>query len=107
MPYCTLPHGSVETGMCLSAFSDTELSRDGSIRLLTKPPVRVRCVPPLQAGDADAGAEAASAGGGGDVDEAARQHRRGRRVADHRRRVALFDAALVDAEREQLFLHDR
>ena len=40
--------------MCLSAFSDTELSCDGSMRLLTKPPVRVRCVPPLQAGEANA-----------------------------------------------------
>jgi hypothetical protein len=34
--------------------SDTGLRRDTSIRLPTKPPVKVRAVPPLQAADANA-----------------------------------------------------
>ena len=50
---------------------------------------------------------AAVAGRRGERGEVASQHRRGRRVADDRRRVALFDAALVAAEQEQLVLHDR
>ena len=80
--------------MCLSAFNATELSRDGSMRLLTKPPVSVSL-------------RAAVAGRRRERGEVASQHRRGRRVADDRRRVALFDAALVAAEHEHLVLDDR
>jgi len=52
IPYCSLPQGSVETGTCFRRLSDTWLRRDGSIWLPTKPPVNVRCTPPLHAGDA-------------------------------------------------------
>src|SRR5690349_2314100 len=52
MPYCNRPQGSEEIGTCLRKFSDTGLRCDGSMRLPTKPPVRLRCVPPLHAGEA-------------------------------------------------------
>src|SRR2546426_11583487 len=54
MPYCSRPHGSDDTGTCFRRFNDTGLRRDGSMRLPTKPPVRLRCVPPLHAGEANA-----------------------------------------------------
>src|SRR4030088_1402711 len=53
MPYVNRPHGSVETGTCFRKFSATGLNFDGSTRLLTNPPVRLRWVPPLQAGEAN------------------------------------------------------
>ena len=52
MPYCSRPQGSPETGTCCMKFSATGLRRDGSIRLLTKPPVSDSWRPPLHAGDA-------------------------------------------------------
>ena len=51
MPYCSRPHGSVDTGTCFRKFNDTGLNLDGSILLLTNPPVSVSCRPALQAGD--------------------------------------------------------
>ena len=53
MPYCSRPHGSVETGTCFRKFSATGLKRDGSIRLFDEAAGQGDAdVPPLHAGDA-------------------------------------------------------